>query len=156
MKKIIVILGLIGFGFIATAEEPCYSSWWNPHYKCCDNMNLHSWKERKQYYRTCDKCHGSGTKSVTCPNSRVCPNCEGYKKQKCRGSNGTYDRWTHCNDCTVCRGDGLIDGLVTLGCTYCGGTDNCRSDNNRRGSGEVLDYKDCLIFECRSCGRRPY
>jgi len=112
MKKIVLILmAVIGFAFAANAQDCSGTCSW------C-RAPLKTDKIR------CPKYCSNGIVVKICTDCVQCTDCKGYKKQKCNSNDGRnqYDRWTHCPNCSLCGGDGLMNGTQETGCTCCGGT----------------------------------
>ncbi|MDR0872481.1 MAG: hypothetical protein LBN27_03300 [Prevotellaceae bacterium] len=140
MKKLIVILGLIGFGFIAVA--------WNPnHYVCTKcNIELDRSEKRTSYWITCSECGGDG--KVTCDDWETCSYCRGTT---CKGGY-TKDNGKYCayGKCTNSRCDG---GQVRTRKTDC----DCRGcneyivENGRRVYGKEGCCNTTPILVCPSC-----
>ena len=117
---------------------------------CSCGATLSYSSQAYQTEKNCWRCGGDGLVTGTCKNCERCGECEGTGKQKCNGWDGekyTYKRWTNCNDCSYCGGDGLRDVLKSdfTGCTSCGG------DSQHAGTGrEYTWHSGC---KCPRCGK---
>ena len=138
MKKLFfVLVAVIGFCFSVNAQN-C------DQYTCTScGATLHS--SSQAYWVDCWNCGGDGLVTGTCKGCESCSECNQTGKQKCRANDGTYGRWTHCNNCSLCRGTGWRDVLTPnyTGCTTCGG------NSNRAGTGGKW-HSGC---KCSRCGK---